>query len=260
MSGEKSSLEQAREWIAGARRIVGFTGAGISTESNIPDFRSPNGYWSRNRVIYFQEFVSDEAARIEAWRQKVETWPAIRDAQPNPGHKAFVELAQRGQLHALITQNIDRLHQRAGLDPKLVLEIHGTTTEAACLRCAVRISMDEAVDRIANGDAAPRCTACGGLLKPATISFGQALPEDLLLRCQDAARSCDVFIAAGSSLVVYPAAALPALAKQSGARLIIINRTETPLDDAADFVLRGEIGLTLPTLAAMAGHTDATHG
>jgi NAD-dependent deacetylase len=203
-------------------------------------------------VIYFQEFVSDESARVEAWRQKVETWPAIRDAQPNPGHKAFVEFAQRGQLHALITQNIDGLHQRAGLDSRLVIEVHGTTTEAACLSCGVRISMDEAVGRIAKGDAAPCCTACGGLLKPATISFGQTLPEDLLLRCQAAAQSCDLFIAVGSSLVVYPAAAFPALAKQAGARLIIINRTETPLDDAADLVLPGEIGLTLPALAGIA--------
>jgi NAD-dependent deacetylase len=178
--------------------------------------------------------------------------PASATAQPNPGHKAFVEFAQRGQLHALITQNIDGLHQRAGLDSRLVIEVHGTTTEAACLSCGVRISMDEAVGRIAKGDAAPCCTACGGLLKPATISFGQTLPEDLLLRCQAAAQSCDLFIAVGSSLVVYPAAAFPALAKQAGARLIIINRTETPLDDAADLVLRGEIGLTLPALAGIA--------
>ena len=242
------SLRQAQEWIASARRIVGFSGAGISTESGVPDFRSPNGYWSRNRTIYFQEFVDNEADRIEAWRQKVETWPSMRDAQPNAGHYAFAELARRGQLLAMITQNIDRLHQRAGLGPDLVLEIHGTTTEAACLNCGACIPMDEAVARIEGGEPAPRCRPCGGLLKPATVSFGQSLPQDVLMKCQLAARQCDVFLAVGSSLVVYPAAGLPALAKESGARLIIINRTETPLDNLADLVVREEIGEALPKL------------
>ncbi len=246
------SLEQAKDCIASARRIVGFTGACISTESGIPDFRSPNGVWARNRTVYFQEFVRNEADRVEAWRQKVETWPPIRDAKPNPGHYAFVEIARRGQLQALITQNIDRLHQRSGLDPQLVLELHGTTTEAACLTCGGRIPMDEAVKRVQKGELAPRCRPCGGLLKPATISFGQALPEDVLVHCQLAAQSCDLFLAVGSSLVVYPAAGFPALAKQGGARLIIVNRTETPLDDIADIVLREEIGKVLPAIAGLA--------
>jgi NAD-dependent deacetylase len=242
------SLEQAREWIASARRIVGFTGAGISTESGIPDFRSPNGVWARNRTVYFQEFVSNEEDRIEAWRQKVETWPSMRDAKPNPGHYAFVELARLGRLQAMITQNIDGLHQRSGLDPRLILELHGTTIEAACLSCGHRIPMDEAVDRVKKGELAPRCLPCGGLLKPATISFGQTLPENVLQQCQAASQSCDVFLAVGSSLVVYPAAGFPALAKQAGARLIIVNRTETPLDEIADIVLREEIGKVLPAI------------
>ncbi len=253
------SLAQAREWIASARRIVGFTGAGISTESGIPDFRSPNGVWARNRTVYFQEFVSNEADRVEAWRQKVETWPPIRDAKPNPGHYAFVELARRGQLRAMITQNIDRLHQRSGLDPELVLELHGTTTEAACLNCGNRIPMDEAVERVQKGERAPRCLPCGGLLKPATISFGQTLPEDVLTQCQLAAQSCDVFLAVGSSLVVYPAAAFPSVAKGAGARLIIVNRTETPLDEIADIVLREEIGKVLPAIVSAQKGTPVKH-
>lgn len=241
-------LRQGRDWIAENRSVAGFTGAGISTESGIPDFRSPNGVWARNRTVYFQEFLDNEADRIEYWRQKVESWPAMRDAAPNPGHLAFAELARQGKLLAMITQNIDGLHQRSGLDSELILELHGTTTEAACLGCGGRISMDEAVDRVVNGEPAPSCTHCGGLLKPATVSFGQSLPLEVLDRSRQAALSCDVFLAVGSSLVVEPAASLPLLAKQSGARLIILNRTETPLDGIADLVIRDEIGHALPRL------------
>ncbi len=242
------NLHQARQWIADSRSVTGFSGAGISTESGIPDFRSPNGVWARNRTVYFQEFVQNEADRIEYWRQKVESWPAMRDAAPNPGHLAFVELARQGKLMAMITQNIDGLHQRSGLDKDLVLELHGTTAEAACLSCGDRISMDEAVERVGKGEPAPRCSGCQGLLKPATVSFGQSLPWDILDRSRRAAQACEVFLAVGSSLVVEPAATLPLLAKQSGARLIIVNRTETPLDGFADLVVRDEIGQTLPRL------------
>ncbi len=242
------NLYQARQWIAESSSVTGFSGAGISTESGIPDFRSPNGVWSRNRTVYFHEFVNNEADRIEYWRQKVESWPAMRDAAPNPGHLAFVELARQEKLIAMITQNIDGLHQRSGLDNHLVLELHGTTAEAACLSCGDRISMDEAVERVNNGEPAPRCSRCQGLLKPATVSFGQSLPTDVLNRSQQAAQACEVFLAVGSSLVVEPAASLPLLAKQSGAKLIIVNRTETPLDGFADLVVRDEIGQTLPRL------------
>jgi len=241
-------LDQARQWIAASSNIVGFTGAGISTESGIPDFRSPNGVWARNRMIQFDEFVSSRAGRLEYWRQKVESWPAMRDAQPNPGHRAFVELERRGKLRAMITQNIDGLHQRAGQSPELVIELHGTTAEAGCLSCGRRIPMDEAIRRIEAGDPAPACEACGGFYKPATISFGQAMPERELRRAIELSQPCQVFLAVGSSLVVQPAALLPALAKQAGARLIIINRTATPLDDVADLVLRDEIGKALPSL------------
>ena len=241
-------MRAARELIAGASRIVGFTGAGISTESGVPDFRSPNGVWARNRIVDFQEFVSSEAGRIEYWRQKAAAWPAMRDARPNAGHHVFVELHRQGRLEALITQNIERLHQRSGVPAGKVLELHGTTTEAVCLTCGDRITSDEACRRIAGGERAPRCRPCGGLLKPATISFGQALPHDVLARAQTAVETCDLLLAVGSSLVVEPAASLPRAAGRAGARLIIVNRDPTPLDGMADAVVRGEIGAVLPVL------------
>ena len=238
----------ARALIAGAARIVGFTGAGISTESGVPDFRSPDGVWARNRTVYYQEFLSSEAGRAEYWRQKAEGWPAMRDARPNAGHYAFVGLHQQGKLTAMITQNIERLHQRSGLPAELVLELHGTTTEAVCLTCGDRIPSGEACRRVAGGELAPRCTLCGGLLKPATVSFGQALPHDVMVRAGAAAESCDLLLAVGSSLVVEPAASIPRIARRAGARLIIVNREPTPLDGIADVVLHGEIGRILPAL------------
>ncbi len=244
-------LAGARQWIDASSHIVGFTGAGISTESGIPDFRSPAGVWARNRMIEYDEFVSSRAGRIEYWRQKVESWPAMRDARPNAGHLAFLDLERRGKLRAMITQNIDGLHQRAGQSPDLVIELHGTTAEAACLSCGGRIPMDDAIARIQAGDPAPDCRQCGGLLKPATISFGQRMPEREMTRATRLSESCEVFLAVGSSLVVQPAALLPALAKQAGARLIIVNRTPTPLDESADLVLREEIGKALPALVGM---------
>ncbi len=243
------NLSEAAELIARSNRIVGFTGAGASTESGIPDFRSPKGIWANNRIIEYQEFVSSRAGRIEYWRQKVAMWPEMRDAQPNAGHLAFAELERRGKLRAMITQNIDGLHQRAGNTS--VIELHGTTVEATCLACGDRISMDEAVRRVEEGDLAPECEHCGGLLKPATVSFGQSMPAremDLAVRaCYD----CEVFLAVGSSLVVYPAAALPEVAKQNGAALVIINRTPTPMDGIADLVLNEEIGKALPKLVGL---------
>ena len=245
--------QAVRALVAGASRIVGFTGAGISTESGVPDFRSPDGVWARNRTVDFREFVSSEAGRVEYWRQKAAAWPAMRAAQPNAGHRAFVELHRQGRLAALVTQNIERLHQRSGLPADRVLELHGTTTEAACLTCGDRITSDEACRRIEAGEKAPRCRSCGGLLKPATISFGQAMPLDVMARAQAAAEACDLLLAVGSSLVVEPAASIPRAAKAAGARLVIVNREPTPLDGIADGVVRGEIGEVLPALVAAAG-------
>lgn len=248
------NFAEATELIAHSKQIVGFTGAGISTESGIPDFRSPGGVWSTNRMIYFDEFLNDRAARIEAWRQKALVWPEMRDAMPNAGHLAFAELERQGKLLAMITQNIDGLHQRAGHSPEMVIELHGTMTHAECLTCHVRITMDEALARIAAGDAAPECEECGGLLKPATVSFGQPMPALAMQMAALAAQQCEVFIVAGSSLVVYPAASFPEIAKESGAALIILNRTETPLDDIADLVIREEIGQALPRLVGLKEH------
>lgn len=242
------NLESIIQLITQAERIVGFTGAGISTESGIPDFRSPNGVWSKNRTVYFDEFVNNIGDRIEYWRQKSEAWPDMRDAVPNAGHHAFVELERRGKLRALVTQNIDGLHHRAGNSTEKIIELHGTTVEVECLDCRDRISMDAAVARIAAGDPTPDCDKCGGILKPATISFGQAMPVIAMKRAEQACYDCDVFIAVGSSLVVHPAASLPVLAKENGAALIIINRTPTPLDEIADLVLHEEIGVALPKL------------
>ena len=246
------NVETVRRWVEQSSRIVGFTGAGVSTESGIPDFRSPNGYWSRNRIVQYQEFVSSREDRIEYWRQKVETWPQMKQAKPNAGHAAFVELHRQGKLSAMITQNIDGLHQKAGLPPDLVHEVHGTTVEASCLSCGDRISSDEACARVASGELAPECRKCGGLLKPATISFGQPMPADVMAQAESAALNCDLFLAAGSSLVVHPAAMLPVVAKRAGARLVIVNREPTPVDEVADGRLEGEIGAILPALVAPA--------
>ena len=243
------NFEQAAQLIAQSSRIVGFTGAGISTESGIPDFRSPNGIWANNRMVEYGEFINSRAGRVEYWRQKVAMWPEMRDAPPNAGHRAFAELERQGRLRAIITQNIDGLHQRAGNSG--VIELHGTTVECECLTCGARISMDEAVERVAAGDLAPECDVCGGLLKPATISFGQSMPALAMQAAVEACQDCDVFLAVGSSLVVYPAASLPELVKQAGAALIIINRTPTPLDDIADLVINDEIGKMLPALVGL---------
>ena len=247
------NFSKASKLIAQANRIVGFSGAGISTESGIPDYRSPSGVWANNRVVEYQEFISSRPGRIEAWRQKALVWPEMRSAKPNAGHRALVDLEKRGKLLAMITQNIDGLHQRAGHDPAKVIELHGTMLEAVCLTCENRIPMDEAMTRIELGDPAPECDKCGGLLKPATISFGQAMPQDEMQRAVEACYCCDLFIAVGSSLVVHPAATLPALAKENGAALIIINRTPTPLDGVADLVLHEEIGKVLPQLVGTIG-------
>ncbi len=244
-------ISEAVKLIAQSKKIVGFSGAGISTESGIPDFRSPNGIWANNRMIYYDEFLQSREARKESWRQKHLIWPEMRDAPPNAGHEAFVELERQGKLLAVITQNIDGLHRRAGNDREKVIELHGTMTQAECLSCHERISMDDAMMRVAAGELAPDCEKCGGMLKPATISFGQPMPALEMEMAALVSQESEVFIAVGSSLVVYPAAAFPELAKQNGAALIIINRTPTPLDGIADLVINEEIGKALPMLIGM---------
>ncbi len=241
-------LLEVQSWVAQASRVVGFTGAGVSTESGVPDFRGPGGIRARNRIVDFQEFLASEEGRVEYWRQKVEAWPAMRDAKPNAGHRAFVRLHEQGKLEMMITQNIDGLHQRSGLPHGKVLELHGTTLEVECLSCGDRISSDEACERVHAGEKAPSCRECGGFLKPATVSYGQSMPVDVMTSAVQTAENCDVLLAVGSSLVVEPAASIPRVARQRGARLVIVNREATPLDSIAHCVVQGEIGTVLPRM------------
>ncbi|MGH7044595.1 MAG: SIR2 family NAD-dependent protein deacylase [Acetobacteraceae bacterium] len=234
-----------RRLIEAARRVVVFTGAGISTESGIPDFRSPGGIWTRQAPIDFAAFLASEDARRETWRRRFEMDPILRAARPNRGHVAVAALVATGKVPAVITQNIDGLHQASGIPAHHVIELHGNTTYAACLDCAARHEIADLHAAFAATGAAPRCRGCGGWVKTATISFGQAMPEAAMARAQEAVLAADLCLAIGSSLVVYPAAGFPRLAKRAGARLAILNREETELDPLADLVLHRSIGETL---------------
>jgi NAD-dependent deacetylase len=243
-------VAQVRAWLDAAERVVVLTGAGISTDSGIPDFRGPQGVWTKNpgaeRTATLQHYMSDTEVRKQAWRNRIDspTW----SAQPNAGHRAIVTLEQRGKLHTLITQNIDELHQQAGTDPAKVVELHGTMRHVMCMACGERAPMERALDRVRAGEDDPPCRTCGGILKSATISFGQNLVPDDLERSERAVNECDVLLAVGSSLTVYPAAALVPLARAAGARIVIVNAEPTPYDDIADAVLGGSISEVLPAL------------
>jgi len=243
-----NEIERAAQLLRGARRAVALTGAGLSTESGIPDFRSPGGVWERFRPIEYQEFLASHAAREEHWRYKHATVPVMLAAQPNPAHRALAELEAAGRLQAVITQNIDGLHQRAG--SRRVLELHGTNLEALCLRCDCRVSIDAALARLDAGEDVPTCAACGGWLKPATVSFGQSLPADVLREAAILAEQCDCFLALGSSLLVNPAASLAGVAKRSGAALVIITLSDTPYDELADVRIHAKVGEVLPQIVA----------
>ncbi len=255
---EQGRVGQARAILGPATRVVVLTGAGISTDSGIPDFRGPNGLWTKNpgaeRLSSFDDYVRDPALRVRAWQSRIDspTWTA----QPNRGHRALVELERDGRLDTLITQNIDGLHQLAGQDPARVIEIHGTMREVVCLVCADRQPMAKVVERVRQGDADPHCLAsaggveCGGLLKSATISFGQSLVAEDLARAELAARNCDVMLAVGSTLSVFPAAGVVPLAAHAGASVIVINAEPTEMDTLADVVLRQPISEVLPAIVA----------
>jgi NAD-dependent deacetylase len=236
--------------IHAARRIVVFTGAGISTESGIPDFRSPGGIWSKNRVIYFDEFVRSRDARIEAWTRLFNGRKMLMGAEPNAGHRAVAKLHERGLLSHVITQNVDGLHQSSGVPEDRVIELHGNSTYAKCLECGTRYSLDDMQTLFETTGEPPSCEVCGGLVKSATISFGQSMPEREMRRAQEATEACDLMIAIGSSLVVYPAAGFPVMAKRLGAKLAILNREPTEMDEIADVVVNAEIG---PTLSRIVG-------
>lgn len=242
--------EDLARLIHAARRIVVFTGAGISTESGIPDFRSPGGIWSKNRVIYFDEFVRSRDARIEAWTRLFNGRKMLIGAEPNAGHRAVAKLHARGLLSHVITQNVDGLHQSSGVPDDHVIELHGNSTYAKCLDCGTRYSLDEMQTQFEATGEPPTCDVCGGLVKSATISFGQAMPQHEMRRAQEATEACDLMIAIGSSLVVYPAAGFPVMAKRLGAKLAILNREPTELDEIADVVVNAEIG---PTLSRIVG-------
>ncbi len=238
-------VELLGDMIASASSIVPFTGAGISTECGIPDFRSPGGLWTRNRPVPFDEFVASQDARDETWRRRFAMEPTFAAAKPGRGHRALASLYRAGKVPAIITQNIDNLHQVSGFAPDHVIELHGNTTYARCIGCGRDYDLAWVRRRFDEDGAAPDCTACDEPVKTATISFGQAMPEEAMLRATELAQQCDLFLAIGSSLVVWPAAGFPVMAKNSGARLVIINREPTDQDHLADLVLRYDIGETL---------------
>ena len=233
-----------------ARRIVAFTGAGISTESGIPDYRGPGGVWERQAPPTLGDFRDNPATRRAYWDHRRHGYPAMAAALPNAGHLALVALERAGRLRAVVTQNIDGLHQKAGSDPRRVIELHGTTHTVRCLDCGTEWPAATLQDRLLAGERVPPCLVCGGPLRAATVLFGESLPPTALRRAALAAQTCDLLLVVGSSLIVNPAAQLPRLAKQSGARLAIVNRTPTPLDALADIIVPAAAGPTLAALAA----------
>jgi NAD-dependent deacetylase len=245
-----TDVQTIAAWLRHARRIVVLTGAGISTDSGIPDFRGPQGVWTKNpeaeKTATLQYYVSDPEVRKRAWRNRVES--PMWHAEPNAGHRALAELERKAALHTMVTQNIDGLHHRAGNSPQKIVEIHGNVREAKCLSCGWRGPMEETLERVRAGEDDPACLECGGVLKSATISFGENLVVADLERSQRAASACDFFLAVGTSLTVYPAAGLPELALSSGARLVVMNAQPTPFDRHADAVVREELGEVLPAL------------
>ena len=244
-------LERLRSLIEEARRAVVFTGAGISTESGIPDFRSPDGMWSRRRPVDFRDFVASEPARREAWSQRVESHRTMAHAEPNHGHRAVASLVHRGVVSTVITQNIDGLHQSSGVPEARVIELHGNSTYAKCIECDAPYPLEPILQAYEHDGTLPVCEHCGGHVKTATISFGQAMPEAEMRRAEAATAECDLFLAIGSSLVVYPAAGFPIHAKRLGATLVILNRDPTELDELADLVLNREIGATLGAITGV---------
>jgi len=250
-----SFTARAARLVDRAERIVVLTGAGISTDSGIPDFRGPKGLWTLDpaaeKASNIRHYVSDPEVRRINWKRRAagELWA---DVEPNSGHRALVHLESRGKLHTLITQNVDELHQAAGSSPERIVEIHGTTRKVACLSCGWRAPMEVVLDRVRSGDSDPHCTVCGGILKSATISFGQSLNQSDLARSEKAAAHADLFLAIGTSLNVYPINETLSIAKSAGADLVILNQEPTPFDAVADVVVREPIGRALPEIVGMA--------
>jgi NAD-dependent deacetylase len=252
---DDATLARVRDWIDGAARLVALTGAGISTDSGIPDFRGPQGLWTRNplaeKMSDIRYYVADPEMRKLSWQNRLQS-PAW-NARPNVGHLALVELERRGKLHALVTQNIDELHQVAGNSPERVIEVHGTMRRVMCLSCGWRGPMHETLERVRAGEADPACLECGGILKSDTISFGQALVPEVIARAMEVASEADLLLAVGTSLQVYPVAGAVPAAHEAGARIVIVNGEPTPFDDIADAVLPGSISEILPRICGTAG-------
>jgi len=243
-------FKQVAQWILHSKKAVVFSGAGLSTESGIPDFRSPGGVWDKYNPedFYFQNFLASEASREKYWQMATEMYEPMKKALPNPAHLAIAELERMGKLDCVITQNIDGLHHRAGISEEKVIQLHGTAMYVTCLSCQKRYDRDEVQKRLKQGIGVPYCDDCGGPLKPATISFGQSMPERETQEAYDRSSACDLFIVIGSSLVVQPAASMPLVAKRNGAKLVIINRDPTPYDHLADMTIHALAG---PTMASI---------
>ena len=238
----KTAIADLRDLIEGAKSVLPFTGAGISTECGIPDFRSPGGLWTQNRPIPFDDFLASSEMRDEAWRRRFVMEESFAKAKPGRGHRALASLYRAGKATALVTQNIDNLHQDSGIAAQDIVELHGNTTYALCLECTTRYELSWVRQNFeANGEHAPDCP-CGGHIKTATVSFGQPMPSDAMRRAEELTKRCDLFLAVGSSLVVWPAAGFPLMAKRNGAALVIINREPTEFDELADLVVRNDIG------------------
>jgi NAD-dependent deacetylase len=245
------AVERLRTLLQAARVVLPFTGAGISTECGIPDFRSPGGLWTRNRPIPFDEFMASRERRDEAWRRRFAMEREFAEAKPGRGHLALASLYRSGKAPAVVTQNIDNLHQSSGITAEDVIELHGNNSYAACLACGKRYELPWVKEQFMTaGERAPDCTDCGGHIKTATVSFGQSMPDVAMQRAQDLTLACDLFLAVGSSLVVWPAAGFPLMAKRNNARLVIINRDPTELDGIADLVIREDIGTVLSPFIA----------
>jgi NAD-dependent deacetylase len=248
----EDKIGKAAAWASGATKIVVFVGAGLSTESGIPDFRSPGGVWDRYNPedFYFQNFLASEASREKYWQMSTEMYEPMKKALPNSAHLAIAEMERLGKLDCVITQNIDGLHLKAGNSRKKVIELHGTALTVSCLSCKKKYDRDEIQDRLRQGLRVPYCDTCGGPLKSDTISFGQPMPEKETQEAFRRSSLCDLFMVIGSSLVVQPAASMPLAAKQNGAKLVIINRDPTPYDDMADMAIHGQAG---PVMAGIVG-------
>ena len=245
-------IKQVAQWILASSHLVVFTGAGISTESGIPDFRSPGGVWDRfdPDEFTYQKFLFDDEARRKSWELSQQSWPVIHEAKPNKAHLAIAELEQLGKLSVVITQNIDDLHQKSGVPEEKIIELHGTTKYVYCIECGKRYAREVIQEWLEAGDKSPECEDCSGILKSATVAFGEPMPVEEVEMAEKHAQECDLFIVVGSSLVVYPAAQLPLTAKRHGGRLVIINMSSTPHDAYADMVITGKAGNILPQLVA----------